>query len=632
MLSLIWIGSIMACVYLAFLKNRSWLGFFFIGFFLGPLGVVIALLVSPQTKDMPLGDIHSLPQARLELASLKKTLTSFQERVAQLEEKLETLDQKTPSTVEVLPAAGDVGAQTPVVHPQDFEYTFGKYWLNRVGVVVFVIGIALFISYSIKNMPAYFKIFIGYVLAGGFFTWGRYLEKQEKFIKLAWGISGGAWGLLYLSTYALHFIPATCLITNPFVALTLLSGVSLAAVIYNLRYRSWVVTAITFLLAFFTAGLGGLDYPMVAYWTLLTGSIAFIAVRQRWERFLVFAIAGCYLTYFGFLENFRFLAPPVIFLYSLPVDIFQLRMALLLISWVIFTKTLLYIEGKGLDVRFLVTGDLLNAAFMTAYGLHNIYYVRSNLDLAWDPRFGFLSAFAGAYLLLAFMFKLSNKPQRIPAAVSTAFTLFAIAVLIKFPRLSIGYFWVAEAMVLFVLGIYYRIVSYRMLAVLLFLMVLMRLFIVDLASAKRYFLFGMAFKHNILIFLSAALSYFGSAILAKQATADHRLEREEGPLYNFFPAVGAFVLVALLHEEVSARWLTLSWALTASLILGMGLGMEHKSFRLAGLGVLVLAFSRLIFIDLNGINTIYKIVAFISLGAVFLILSFVYSNRLGKKE
>ena len=124
-----------------------------------------------------------------------------------------------------------------------------------------------------------------YLAAALFFAWGHILERKNKYTKFAAGVLGGAWGFLYLATYAMHYIEATRIIYNPALELWLLAFVSFAAIFYNLKYRSWVITSLTFLLAFFTAGLGGIDYSPVFYCTLLTACIVYFSFRLQWHRF-----------------------------------------------------------------------------------------------------------------------------------------------------------------------------------------------------------------------------------------------------------------------------------------------------------------------------------------------------------
>jgi len=61
-------------------------------------------------------------------------------------------------------------------------------------------------------------------------------------------------------------------------------------------------------------------------------------------------------------------------------------------------------------------------------------------------------------------------------------------------------------------------------------------------------------------------------------------------------------------------------------MLSIGFFLKNKVFRLSALCVLSLASLRVIFVDMSGVNTIYKITAFTVLGALLLGISMIYSK------
>jgi uncharacterized membrane protein len=70
--------------------------------------------------------------------------------------------------------------------------------------------------------------------------------------------------------------------------------------------------------------------------------------------------------------------------------------------------------------------------------------------------------------------------------------------------------------------------------------------------------------------------------------------------------------------------LTTAWTLFAFAVLGAGLALRERLYRLSGFAVLGLSVLRLFIIDVWRFDTIYRIVSFIALGAALLVLSFVY--------
>jgi len=93
-----------------------------------------------------------------------------------------------------------------------------------------------------------------------------------------------------------------------------------------------------------------------------------------------------------------------------------------------------------------------------------------------------------------------------------------------------------------------------------------------------------------------------------------------------YPVFGTFLAVMILAKEAPPQWLTLDWTLAGVVIFLCGFRLQQRFYRLSALGVLALAVLRLFFVDLDGLNTVYRIGAFISLGAVLLFISMIYAK------
>ncbi|MFC1594628.1 DUF2339 domain-containing protein [Candidatus Omnitrophota bacterium] len=697
-----------------------------------------------------------LQNAGMEMHSIKNALASLQKRVVQLEEKINAsrqrqATQKTPpEELPKEPAPAQVAKQKPVIEKQEaFELTFGKYWLNRIGVVVFVLGIAFLFSYAIAIAGPLIKILIGYTASAAFFLLGSHLEKKKQYVRYAWGILGGAWGLLYLSTYAMYYIPQTKVITNAVLELCLLALVSVVAILYNLKYRSWVVTSLTFLLAFMTAGLGGIEYSTVVYCTLLTGGIVYLAYKLDWYKFLLIGINGVFLTYLWWLRPQILSSFAAVRVFTVPIYKFQLGFGIIGISWILFTLVLFFMkleDGKQ-RLRYIVAGILCNAGYFALLGSFELSRVRRHLAFDGDVRFWFLAVAAVFYLVFAYASKRLDRSKLIVSHVGIAATFIAMAAMIQFPRLSVGFFWLLQMVILFGLGVYYREFVYRILASVLSIFIMLRLFIVDYFNVKYYAIFGLQIKHaivmplfgaacffcvgalirkkkiqqylksgeavlfyifvvfatvlltfarfaplrigfiwlaelaalfaigiyykerlfrvlvsilsvmvilrlffvdfgslryhmffgfplkhNIALFSVAALCfYYLGALVKNKQVRDVLVETERG-LSNVYVVFATVLLTSLLAREIGARWLSLAWALEGGAILGAGFWLHHRVYRICALCIFSLAFLRVIFIDMAGINTMYKIITFIILGVVMLIASFAYSKFVSKAE
>jgi hypothetical protein len=81
--------------------------------------------------------------------------------------------------------------------------------------------------------------------------------------------------------------------------------------------------------------------------------------------------------------------------------------------------------------------------------------------------------------------------------------------------------------------------------------------------------------------------------------------------------------------NVDSSNLTVAWSVLALLVLGAGFFLRERVYRLGGLAILGLAVGRIFLIDVWQLETIYRILSFLVLGAVLLVLGFAY-NRLAE--
>ena len=97
-------------------------------------------------------------------------------------------------------------------------------------------------------------------------------------------------------------------------------------------------------------------------------------------------------------------------------------------------------------------------------------------------------------------------------------------------------------------------------------------------------------------------------------------------------ALVALITVILVQLVHAAPWTqryqceTLGVGGVAVLLLVLGIALQSALYRRFGLGVFVFALFRLYLIDLARLETFYKIIAFLALGAVLIFVSFLYSR------
>jgi uncharacterized membrane protein len=311
----------------------------------------LALWASTLAKRLSTAELrlHHAEQAAAEARAKSELVTRLTARVAVLEEaargsavaaapvvapppvaKPEPRPSPTPAPAQTpapnppplaVPAAPVAVAPTPLAAPppvtapstaptpsgeEAWEVTVGGSWLNKIGVLVFVIGIALLVGYSVTRVGPAGRIAIGFIVSLGMLGAGVVLERRDEYRTYAYGLIAGGWAGTYFTTYAMRAVPAARVIDSDVVAIVLLSAVAAGMVWHSLRYRSQEVTALAYVVAYATLALT----PLVGFSLLasipLAMTLMIVAQRFGWTRLQVLGIVFTYGLYAVRGQSFGF--------------------------------------------------------------------------------------------------------------------------------------------------------------------------------------------------------------------------------------------------------------------------------------------------------------------------------------
>ena len=93
----------------------------------------------------------------------------------------------------------------------------------------------------------------------------------------------------------------------------------------------------------------------------------------------------------------------------------------------------------------------------------------------------------------------------------------------------------------------------------------------------------------------------------------------------FFIATG--LLTVLLALEMRHGMVTLSWGVEAVAVFLLALKLEERSFRLTGLGLLLLCVGKILLVDVWRLDPRDRYLTFIVLGGALLLVSFLYTRN-----
>jgi uncharacterized membrane protein len=86
------------------------------------------------------------------------------------------------------------------------------------------------------------------------------------------------------------------------------------------------------------------------------------------------------------------------------------------------------------------------------------------------------------------------------------------------------------------------------------------------------------------------------------------------------------LLTVLLFYEVSGSLLTVCWGVEGVALLIAGFPLNDRVFRLSGLTLFLLCIMKLFMYDLRHLETMYRILSFITLGLILVGVSWIYTR------
>ena len=344
---------------------------------------------------------------------------------------------------------------TPPKPRVSLEERLGQNWLNKLGIVTLVTGLALLLGYQARTLGPLGKSILGLLLALAILVAGLMLERRERYRVFARAGIGGGWALLYFVAFALFHVPAMQVLQSQTADFALmLAAVAAGMVLHSLRYRSQVVTSIAFLLAFFTVTISHLTLFSLVAGAVLAVGLVVVAFRERWFAMVLGGLAAVYLNHFLWLHRVL----PDGGQPGHPFAEFLPSAALLLFYWLVFRVFYIFrVPENETDRVCSISNVLLNSAGL----LTLLKYQSAHPEWA----FGGLLALGAAELALAFVAR-RRHPSAFVALSSVASVFLLAAIPFHFAGASWSLLWLLESELLFIAGLALRETVFRRLGVL----------------------------------------------------------------------------------------------------------------------------------------------------------------------
>lgn len=417
-------------------------------------------------------DSNKIAQLLAKLELLQKKQQDFSEEINHLKAEITNLKQSkaehplsTPKTSEISitkevkmpPPQVTVKSETNLPKPErskkktDIERFIGENLINKIGILITIIGVAIGAKYSIDNnlINPLTRIILGYLF--GFALLGIGFKLKVKYKSYSAVLLSGAMAIMYFITfvaYSLYGLMSQEISFGLMVLFTIFTV--LAAIQYNLQVIAHIGLVGAYAVPFLLSDGSGKVLILFSYMTIINIGILYISFKRDWKPLYYSAFSFTWLIYLSW------------FLFKYKNDVhFTLALSFLTIFFTTFYIT--FLSYKLIAKEKFNAGDvilLLINAFIF-YGLgYNIFTNNSNTDnlLGLFTIFNALIHFITAFVI--YKQKLADK-NLFHLLVGLVLTFITITVPVQLDGNWVSLLWAGEAAVLFLIGTQNNIKTYR---------------------------------------------------------------------------------------------------------------------------------------------------------------------------
>jgi uncharacterized membrane protein len=432
----------------------------------------------------------------------------------------------------------------------DIEEMLGTDWLNKLGIILLVLGVAFFLAYQLKTMGPAGKVLVGFVASTVLLGAGIWFERGDRYRILARAGIGGGWALLFFTTYAMYHVPAAHVLDSQSLDMVLMLAVAGAMVGHTLRYRSQVVTGLSFLLAFVTIAINHSNVYSLAAGAVLAAGLVVIVGRMQWFELELFGIVASYLNHYLWL---RPIIEPMQGKHH-PFPEFTASAGILVLYWLIFRVSYVVRQPDEYQERISTAAALLNTSLLLVLLKYQSVH----------PEWAFWALLAIGTLEAAFAQAAPTRRRR--NAVIVLSTLGVVLLIAAFPfrysgtRLSV--LWLAEAEALLLIGVWTKEVVYRRLGMIASVLVAGQMIAYDAAEICGRRMDDADLRADdalsVLFVVAAAVFYLNAHWVLRRWSDLFTTEFDRTAMQRLSYA-GAFMMLIAAWIAFPQAWTAVAW-------------------------------------------------------------------------
>ncbi len=357
--------------------------------------------------------------------------------------------QANPTPKHIIPSTLSKSTKT-VKGKSNLEKFIGENLINKIGIVITVIGVAIGVKYSIDKqlISPLIRIMLGYLLGLGLLGMGIKLKKKYQSYSAV--LVSGSMAIMYFITYAAYEFYDLIPQALTFVLMSVFTIFTVAAAIrYNRQVIAHIGLVGAYAIPFLLNNNSGRINVLFIYMTIINAGILFVSCKKYWKSLYYSSFCFTWLIYLGwyFLKyKEQHFALALIFL-SIFFSIFY---AVFLIYKIIRIK-----QYKPSDIIPVIINSFL------FYGIGHAILSPGTISGKLLGLFTLANAIIHFVVSLIVYKQKEVDKQLFYLLISLGCTFIAIAVPIQLDGHWVTLLWVAETCILFTIGTIKRVEIFK---------------------------------------------------------------------------------------------------------------------------------------------------------------------------
>ena len=329
--------------------------------------------------------------------------------------------------------------------PSDLEKIIGESWINKIGILIVIIGVAIGAKYSIENelISPLTRIILGYMMGIGLLGFG--IKLKPKFEDYSAVLVSGSISIFYFITYFAYSFYNLIPQALTFVTMLIFTAFGVfTAIKYNRVVIAHIGLIGAYAVPFLLSSGSGRVEILFSYMLIINLGILFISIKRDWKTLHYSAFFFTWLIYNSWFIN-KFIGSDLQGYEALGLG-FATAFFLIFYGVSLFNNI---ISKEKLDLINVVL-ILLNSFIYFGFG-YEIFNNHPTLDI-YLGLFTLLNAaihFAVLYFIRAK--KLADTPL-FYSSLGMVFTFITIAIPIQLDGSWVTLLWIVQGTVLFWLG------------------------------------------------------------------------------------------------------------------------------------------------------------------------------------